>query len=406
MGGVLIACEKSLQDDFFTGKDGLNSDKLDVLSAKNWFENEYIGKFSKLKVAGEKKGYVRKTVWDKAMKTKDKKEQECLLVPIAYEGKERPMFIAYGSGAEFKSKLPSLFAMPIIECLVVGKEKGKHTAYIIQVAYDKFKVNKNADNTLNLNKLNGYVMNTDWDDSIQEIAFYENGTVIRHSSPATEKKARSINQCYYYTTQHISVTGSSCGPNCHEVNVTLTTTTTTLCFNEGGYPSGFNPNAFEQAPPDSGGGAPEIYTQTPQYNLQRAICAPGQDRNDMNTSLAAAASISGLTVGITSWSLTKAEALAKSLGAPLKQYFPLAEIAGKKIGGAAVIIDGISLFIGWYEDSFQWEWDKDLGTAAQVILGVGAIGAAAISWPWVAVSFGIASIGLAVYAASNTLTCD
>lgn len=121
---------------------------MDVLSAKNWFKNECIGEFSKLRTVGEKKGYIRKNVWDEAKKTKDKKGLEYLLVPIAYEGEEKPMFISYAEGSDFKMKLPNLFAMPIIECLVIKKEKGKHNAYILQIAYDKFKVNRNADNSL------------------------------------------------------------------------------------------------------------------------------------------------------------------------------------------------------------------------------------------------------------------
>lgn len=219
---------------------------------------------------------------------------------------------------------------------------------------------------------------------------------------AGEKKGKVNKSVLLLSTQHIIFTGSTCSPNCHEVNVTLTTTTT-LCFNEGGYPSGFNPNAFEQAPPDSGGGAAVIYAQTRQYSPQRAVCNPnGQDRADMNQSLSDVVTAVGLSASITSWSFDKADALDRSIGAEVTQHFPLAGTIGKRLGFASLAIDGYQLAMGVYEDGFQWELDKDLGSALQAGLGVTALFVAL----WAVVVLGGISIGLAVYAASSSHSCN
>lgn len=207
--------------------------ELDIEEAKRWFEKEYLSKYANLRVSNEKGKYKRKTNWDKSKKSKTKKKEECLVVPVSYEDRNEPMFLAYGEGEEFKSKLPKLFGNPITECLIVYKNnKKQHDAFLIQIAYDRFNINK-KDGWLDLEKLDGWILTTDWEDNIHNGAFYENGIATKRFLP---KNAR-VSGCNVYTTSHQSWHVESDGA----LVITLTVTNHWHCIDSGGsMPGGGN----------------------------------------------------------------------------------------------------------------------------------------------------------------------
>jgi hypothetical protein len=135
----------------------------------------------------------------------------------------------------------------------------------------------------------------------------------------------------------------------------------------------------------------------PVFNVQRAINNPNSnDRAVLNQNASDALFATGLAFNILGWNIDKAEAIGKAIGADLEVFVPPANIYGKVIGVAGVVIDATQFIIGVYEDGFDWE--DDGANLAQVVLGgVGLVAAGMLCAPWIAVATGTVSLGIAVY---------
>ncbi|RFS17257.1 hypothetical protein D0T08_05610 [Emticicia sp. C21] len=284
----------------------------------------------------------------------------------------------------------------MVEFFIVYKEKNKVKYQLIQIAYDRFKINSNEP-ILRSSNFDGWILKADWNDTLQEGVLYKNGKPEQLFNLNQASNAK-VKQCNQVTITYQTVSGSSCGPNCAEITVTLHTVSELVCTNDtpsNGYPSDFG--NYTTGGNDGNSTTYYFVQQYPlrSYNIQTAACRAGGDRGSFNSQVSDALYATGLATNITGWTLDKADALARATGGAVNDFFPLASAVGKSVGIAGVLIDGVQLYMGISEDGFQW--NEDGWNLAQTALGVtGLVAAGVFAAPWVAVATGIVSIGIAV----------
>lgn len=130
--------------------------------------------------------------------------------------------------------------------------------------------------------------------------------------------------------------------------------------------------------------------------MYKAIYEPtSYDRIVFNESLKNKLYASGLATDITGWSVGKAEALARSIGADLHNFTSLRMIMNLKgvatrIGWFGAGISTIQLGIGIYEHQDDLT-KEDALNALQVVFGIAGI----FAGPWWALGFGTVSLIIA-----------
>lgn len=241
-GGVLLfSCEEELIDHVTSS---LELDELSIEEARAWFNTKYLAQFdfnTKLaRIEGNKKAYKRKTNWDKAEKKKNKNKKDFILLPIEYEDKfAKPGLVIYDDETSYKKEMQDIYIQPIIEKMVVFKEKNKEKAFIVQMSYDPFEMSKESEvNELNLT---GMLIHSDWDDNPINGWFVEKGKVTNEFGQSDN--SRISNTCHTFYINYNSMTGAgSCddpeyiriygseGP-CNAVNMTVITRSVTVCTN-------------------------------------------------------------------------------------------------------------------------------------------------------------------------------
>ncbi len=388
-GGLLVSCESDVITDFISI--GLTED-IEIEDAQKWFNNTYLKSFHDSKLRENPHKYQRLANWDKAKKIKDSKSQDCILVPIDYETEGVPCFLDWDENTAYKEKMAKNYAQPIVESLLVYKEKEKYTSFLFQIAYDRYKVKK-KNQKIDVNKLTGWIIKADWGDTILEATKLIEGKVI--GSYSSTKKGRP-NHCFPVTSSYNTVTGSSCGPNCINVTVTVHSYTQYFCIDQGG-------SIYQSVlPPDlaaGGSGYNPSWEILNQYNPKTAVCNSGSsDRQIFNDSINQALYATGLATNVSGWSLDKADAIARSVGGNLSDFKGL--ING--VGVAGIVIDTVQLGIGLWDGNVTFE--EDGLNAIQVGLGIVGL----VAGGWIAVGAGAVSIGIAVYSqtTSNQPVCQ
>ncbi|MEZ0487053.1 hypothetical protein [Fibrella aquatica] len=132
-GFAVLGCEKSLISDLIPNDNG---ESLTVDEAQNWFQNTYLRGPAGARLAGEKGGHKRIAEWGKANKYKEPGKQEFVWAPVSYENENRPALLAWNESTSYKEKLAKYFVQPLVEGIVVLKEKGVTNAFLVQIAYD------------------------------------------------------------------------------------------------------------------------------------------------------------------------------------------------------------------------------------------------------------------------------
>lgn len=379
-GGFLLSCKSELITEFLS-LDSTETPNID--EAKKWFQNRYLSLSNNpnSRTIENTKKYKRTADWDKAKVTKDLKKQECIMVPISYQTSDVPGFIMWDENTLYRKELARYFAQPIIECLVVYKEKGQYYSFLVQISYDRFNVKK-KNNSIDLDRLTGFILKADYEDNLIDGAKLIDGKVVGTFSSTRGARVQS---CYTVSTSYTTVSVSSCGSNCYEVNFTLYTSNQTFCFNDSG-------DYYQSVLPADlvagGSGYNPTYEYIRTYNPKNAICNPGSsDRAIMLDNIKDVLSITGLVNSINGFSLDKAEAIARSVGGNITQYKGIVN----GVGVVGIVIGTIQLGVG-LADGVTLE-EEGLNTI-QLTLGIAAFAAGG----WIAVAAGAVSIGIAVYA--------
>ncbi len=403
LGGVTIL---SCENDFFENipLEGSTED-FSIDDAKNWYNLKFYNK--NLRNTSNEKVFKRKPNFDNATKKVSNKNETTLIVPMDYEDQYRPSLIHFDEKTRWKRNLVKEYLHPIVEFLIISKEKSKFTSHLYQIAYDLYKLPKNT-RTLKLSDLNGLILIADLDDKIKNATVYEKGKKILIDNKQNNKKGK-VSCGGWVEVKYYTYEGIDCGVNCGGIELTRHTKwqyVETDCGgssdrgdswsgsggggNAAGSDSGNSPNPFDEAPIDP------FYIKP----LDGCLLASGDgnSKNDLNQRLNDTLYAVGLTTDLLGFSWDKAEAMSRSIGAEMT-FFNIGEMGnsiGKKLGYFGVILGTTQLYIGWHEDGFQWEMDKDLGNAVQVAVGVAAL----VASPWIAVGLGTFSLGIAIYSKS------
>lgn len=393
-GLLLVACNKDLMDEFTKNE---NLDTVTIAEAEEWFNKSYRLKYASSRIiADDKPGYKRNAKWNSAKSMKDNKKQDYVWVPIDYDTTARPCIVTWDEKTAYRKKMAKQFALPIMEGLIVVKEKGKMKAFLAQIAYDPIAARYNG-NQISKKDFTGWLMRCDWEDTLIDGEQYKKGEKIAAFDGVVGTKNGRTAQCRVVEVSYQTVEVSSCGPNCTEITVTLHRSLQLVCDGTGGGApaTGLNPDWFNNSEwsymPIS---VPPVDTTVRSFNPTNVVMnSNSPDRSNFNQILNTTVSALGLAVDITGFSLDKGEAIARSIGANYEQFFPLAGAVGKRVGGIGVVLDGYQVFVGVKEGNFEWNMNSDLGNLIQLSLGVASLFVA----PWVAVGFGAVSIGIAVY---------
>jgi hypothetical protein len=394
-GGVgIISCDELILDNSLSVK---NLDNISLPEAKKWFLSQDFNIDKNSRLSSTKK-YKRKVDFEKSKLLKGKINLEYISIPVEYEDDSKPGIIYSDKNSTYREKLPKAYVHPIIEFLIIYKEKNQYKSLLAQVAYDRFAVDPNS-TILKMENFTGWLLIADWEDKLQEGVQFQKGKPFNSFNLNLSKKAKPT-QCSEVTFTYQTVTGADCGPNCSEITVTLTVYSQLVCTND--TPSYNYPYNFYNYTSGGNDGYSSYYYYFDQYpirnyNVQRAMCTGGADRSTFNSQIADAVNATSLAVDIVGFSWDKAEAIVRSTGGTFEQYFPLAGQIGKRIGMVGIALDGYQVIVGVTDGDFSWDMNGDLGNVLQLTLGVASLVAA----PWVAAGFGAVSVGIAIYSATH-----
>ena len=169
-GLLLVACNKDLMDQF-TKNESL--DTITITEAEEWYNKNYRLKYASSRIiANDKPGYKRNAKWNSAKSMKG--NQDYVWVPIEYDTTARPCIVTWDEQTTYRKKMAKQFALPIIEGLIVVKEKGKIKAFLAQIAYDPIAARYNR-NQISKKDFTGWLMRCDWEDSLIDGEQYNEG---------------------------------------------------------------------------------------------------------------------------------------------------------------------------------------------------------------------------------------
>lgn len=407
-GGVIISCREGTLFEMLNPENKTSAD-LDVKQAKDWFLSDYLSRYSKLKSDNDLK-IDREANWEKATKIFGENRQEYIVVPINYLSDNKPSYLSWTKDNAYIEKLALFYFQPIIELLVVTKDKD-YDAYLFQIAYDRFSV---KDNTLNLESLTGYVLLADWGNNTLRSSKYNNGRIKGVSRPGDNDKSKlAVEDCGWIEVAGYQTYDTYPDPECDPANgicgdvvaITYHKQYQFNCYNEPDntfVDNSYLPNWI------SGGSFPPGYTATVStsvnFNPTNAILGPGRDRDQMYDNLQTGLWTTGLITDIHGVTWSKAGAILRTVGADIDQFLPTMNIAGRSVGAvggtlglAGVLIGSAQIYVGWADNGFQW--DEEGWGIAQVGLGIAGLVLGTAASPvilWGTVIIGGISIGIAI----------
>ena len=338
--------------------------------------------------------------WEKAKETEARGKGKCVVVPVTYATEYRPSFAVWDEETSFREKLLEYYINPIFEALVVyTDERGQVNAYLSQVAYDRYHI---VNDRLDLDKFYGWFLKADWDDTVTEAAFYENGRQKRVGKNIGPKAKISTDCGYFATGVTLSYYyGQSCGVNCSEIVLVYQREYVWMCFEEGSGGGAGEAYPYEVSAPEEGGGGGPLYVPvTTTYNPKNAICNPnGGDRWQMNDNLSKALDALGLFSGVADFSNSMVEALVRSIGGSGQSAKTVQTILGRTVGYVTLFIDGREVIMGLT--------DGDISQSDMIdVLGLAAGGGALLATGWLAVGLTAVSVGIGIYNTYEEYYCD
>lgn len=405
----VYGCKNVLEDTTFEDvSDSYSSPTID--EAKVWFSDKYITTFENLRT--QQISVSRKLNWDKSQKIKSDKH-DFVWVPVEYEADQiGTAILMWNEGEEYIQKLAQYLSWSVNEgFLMYRKPNGENDGFLAQVAFDPAR--NTPGEQINPDNFTGLVINADWNENILRTWRFLEGKMVSYFNPeskAIKNKESRIEECISYTSQYVTVTGSSCGNSCTEVNYTIHTSTQSVCNGSGSdynYAGSGGYNNSQQC--GCGPATPAPVPQRPPAitDYQKlATNSSSWERIEFNKRLTDAMSAVGLAASTLDISLAKSITIANALslantGHRVKFVNAFA-IGGKAVTGIGVITSAYSVIVGVAQDGEYNFWGQDgLNSLA---LGAGVIAVATNPVGWWLVGLTLASsgisVGIAVYDAN------
>lgn len=393
---------------------------LSIGEAEKWFNEVYLPDTSKFRVSKDGKSYKRKASWSRAQKPKNENHTEFgwVWTPLDYDDDARPGIITYDDETSYRRDLGKYYLQPIIEGIVIIKVNNEKKAFLAQLAYDPFDLETN-DFKLEKETFTGTLLRSDWNDNIIDGTTFVKGEKVQaFSNPdnpninnKSGKENARVSGCFYtsieYTTWYVDEDGI--------LTIVGHTNWAVVCdiSGNGGWGGGGGVYVDSTGGTSSGGGynGPGGAYYDPllgsgngawvmpsnmyyNFNLNNAINSPGSDRTAVNENLENALWGVGLATNISSWSIDKAVALAHSVGLNLREFFPMAVVAGRYIGVAGLAMSTRTLYIG-LSDGYTFDedgWNIALTALSGTTVALTFVAAS----PWIAVAVGAVTITIAV----------
>ncbi len=233
---------------------------LSIKESKDWFENQYLPKY-KGDAARKKSASIQRILdWNKGSKVKGQKE-DFVWAPANYASENQlPTLVTWREGEEYIPQLAEFLKWSISEGFIVYTNKnGETEGALMQIAYDPF-IHEPGTN-IDIAKFTGMIIHCSWDEQPIRIWRFLEGQLETYYDAERQRSAKVSTFCQnvYYSYQ--TVTGFSCGPNCHEVVYTLHREVFVYC-SDGNNGSGYTGGG---APTGGGGYFPGV-TPTPPTN--------------------------------------------------------------------------------------------------------------------------------------------
>jgi hypothetical protein len=289
-----------------------------IAGAKKWFTSSYISTMENARV--QRASVSRMLDWDNPKKVK-KGKHDYIWVPVQYEGNQLgTALLMWSEGEEYVQKLAQYLSWSISEGFIVyRKPNGEYAGFLAQMAFDPSMTDPTK--PVDVSRFTGLVINADLNENILRSWRFLEGKMISYNNPDKDQVARTNCQTYY--TQYTTVTGQSCGPNCHEVFYTVHSVPhtygcgSTTGSDPGYFGSGANNSGdwygYGSTGTGSGGSYPPPRPTAITDFTQLAINVGSWERITFNQRLTDAMNVTGLAASPLDLSLTKAQAIANAL---------------------------------------------------------------------------------------------
>jgi hypothetical protein len=414
-GGVtLVSCSNDLIGDLVEEAEPL--DAISVEDAKNWFESQYLPNLKTgVRLNGNGKSHKRKAAWERAQKPKNAAKKDYVWVPIDYEDNARPGVVIYDENTLFKKELSKYYLQPVIEGLIVVKVKNETRAFLAQVAYDMQAVAAN-NFIIEKSKFSGTLLKVDWDDNLINGVTYEKGQPVKGFKDANDVNNNngrvtgcdltliaSMNTYYVNSSGELVIVVHNTWAGSCDGSGAGTSNGGFGGFGDGNYGGGgaggtYGGSYYDPYVHSDAGNIqyPPPLAQIYNFNMTKAIQAPGPDRITLNNNAKEALYAVGLAASTLGLTWAKADALAKAVGGNIDEFLPTVTVLGRKFGviGAAIgtveLLTGTpQLIIGLTDGNIS---NEDWINIAQAGLGIAGL----VTTGWVAVGIGAVSVGIAI----------
>jgi hypothetical protein len=187
-----------------------------ISGAKEWYNASYLDSIANART--QKTSVDRTLYWDNSQKVK-KGKHDFIWVPVKYqEDRLGTALLMWREGEEYVQQLAQYLSWSITEGFVAYcKPNGKYDGFLAQTAFDPSMTD--FENPRHMDTFSSLVINTDLNENILRSWRFLEGKMVSYNNPDKDKGARINCQTYY--TQYTTVSGKSCGPNCHEVFYTV-----------------------------------------------------------------------------------------------------------------------------------------------------------------------------------------
>lgn len=380
-----------------------------ISGAKNWFTDSYV---SSMESARTQKISVSRTFdWDNSKKVKSGKH-DFIWTPVKYEGDQLgTALLMWQPGEEYIQKLAQYLSWSISEgFLAYRKPNGDYDGFLAQIAYDPTR--SDLTKPIDPARFSGLVVNADLNENMLRSWRFLEGKMISYSNPEKDRGGR-VEDCITYYSQYSTVTGSSCGMNCHSVTYTLHTVPNTVCNGGSGSDPGYMGSGANNTGDwygygGSGGGStpPPRPPAITNYNNLAKI-ASSWERIEFNKRLTDIVSAVGIGVSTLDLSLAKATTIANALSLSTTgvrvSFVNAMVIGGKTVGGIGIVTSAYAIAIGIKNDGEMNWWGQDGLNALALTTGIIAVTTNPVGWALVGLtlaSSGI-SVGMAIYDGAN-----
>ena len=242
--------------------------ELSIEDSEAWFNSSYLPRFQSPSGRVTAASIERDFDWSKGVKVK-KDKQEFVWAPVKYKKKDQiPTLVSWKEGEEHIQKLAELLKWNIAEGFLVYRGKRNELeGFMIQVAYDPFKHRMGS--KIDPDTYTGMILHTDLNESPIRGWRYLDGKLDISFDSEANKRGR-IQQCQTMYYQYQTVTGQSCGINCHEVTVTLHSFTQVVCDSGSTY---YGSGQIQGYPyyPSGGGSSGYSVIHTPVYTFYSPV---------------------------------------------------------------------------------------------------------------------------------------